>query len=157
MSTFDFVPDVDIKITDDRLREWGLPQYQTEGSAGIDLCACIEKTMIVHPGDKPQLVSSGFCLHMKSPYMVGLIMPRSGLGHKLGLVMGNGTGVIDPDYQGEIKISVFNRSQEAFFIDPGQRIAQMVFVPIIKPRFNEVQEFSQETLRGAGGFGSTGS
>lgn len=131
-----------------------MPEYATEGSAGLDLMAQIDKAIEIWPGGA-ELIPSGIKVNMLDRNMCGLLLPRSGLGHKKGLVLGNGTGVIDSDYQGQIFISVLNRSQDLLTIEPRQRIAQLIFIPVIQPLFNLVQEFI-ENERGEGGFGSTG-
>ena len=149
-----------IKITDPRLTDWGLPDFQSEGAAAIDLVACIEETLLIEAQAPSVLVNSGIAISFEDLSIAGLVLPRSGLGHKKGLVLGNTVGLIDPDYAGEIMISVWNRSAigtAPIKIDPGERIGQMVFVPIIRPTFEVVEEFSNETARGTGGFGSTGS
>lgn len=150
---------MEVKIIDARLHDWGLPRYQTEGAAGIDLFACLEAPLEVVAGQPAQLVPSGIALSFGDFGLAGLVLPRSGLGHKKGLVLGNGTGLIDPDYEGQILISVWNRNAPgtpAIVIQPGERIAQMIFVPVVRPMFTVVEAFSRRTGRGAGGFGSTG-
>jgi len=131
-----------------------MPEYATSGSAGLDLMAQIDKPTEIWPG-AVQLIPSGIKVNMVDTDMCGILLPRSGLGHKHGVVLGNGTGVIDSDYQGEIMMSIYNRSQDLLTIDPKQRIAQLIFMPVIQPLFFLVQEF-KETARGEGGFGSTG-
>lgn len=151
---------MEVKILDRRLLDWGLPRYQTEGAAAIDLIACLEAPIQVAAGDPALLVPSGIAVSFPDFGFAGLVLPRSGMGHKKGLVMGNGTGLIDPDYSGQILISVWNRNAPGtppIEIEPGERIAQMVFVPVLRPAFTVVEEFSRQTERGAGGFGSTGS
>ena len=133
-----------------------LPTRATDGSAGIDLRACIDAPLTVKAGETV-LVGTGLALYIADPDYVGLIMPRSGLGHKHGIVLGNLTGVIDADYQGELMVSVWNRSQTDYTLQPGERMAQYLVVPVIRPQFEVVDEFSDISLRGGGGFGSTGS
>jgi dUTP pyrophosphatase len=149
-----------IKILDARLSDWGLPRFQTQGAAAIDLFACIDEENLVEAQNPAILIKSGIAVSIGDPNVAGLILPRSGLGHKKGLVLGNTVGLIDSDYAGEILISVWNRSplgSPPIKICPGERIAQLVFVPIVRPAFEVVEEFSQHTARGTGGFGSTGS
>lgn len=134
--------------------KYPLPKYATDGSAAIDLYACIDIPLQIRPG-QTTLIPSGIAVHIGDESMTATILPRSGLGHKHGIVLGNLTGLIDSDYTGEIKISTWNRGQEAFTINPGDRIAQLMFVPIIKVEFDVVEEFTQ-TKRGASGFGHTG-
>jgi dUTP pyrophosphatase len=153
-------PVIEVRIIDDRLKEWGIPDYQTQGSAAIDLFACIDDPLPVHPQEKAILISAGMAISMLTETMAALVLPRSGLGHKKGIVMGNGTGLIDSDYQGTLFISCLNRSaigSDPVVIMPGERIAQLMFVPVLKPTFSLVAEFSARTERGSGGFGSTGS
>lgn len=148
-----------IKIIDPRLADWGLPDFQSEGAAAIDLVACIEDTMLIDAQAPSVLVNSGIAISFGDLSIAGLVLPRSGLGHKKGLVLGNTVGLIDPDYDGEILISVWNRSAigtPPLEINPGERIGQMVFVPIVRPTFEIVENFTNQTGRGAGGFGSTG-
>ncbi len=133
-----------------------LPTRATDGSAGIDLRACIDAPLTVK-ADETVLVGTGLALYIADPDYVGLIMPRSGLGHKHGIVLGNLTGVIDADYQGELMVSVWNRSQTDYTLQPGERMAQYLVVPVMRPQFEVVDEFSDISLRGGGGFGSTGS
>jgi dUTP diphosphatase len=135
-------------------KEIPLPRYSTAGSAGMDLRACIEKNLTVQPGET-HLVASGIAIYIEDPGLAAMILPRSGLGHKHGIVLGNLVGLIDSDYQGELMISCWNRSKVSFGIAPGDRIAQLILVPVIQTAFNIVSEFSQ-TKRGAGGFGSSG-
>lgn len=152
-------PVVEIKILDKRLNDWGLPGYQTELSAGIDLYACIDAPLTLQPQAPAVLIPSGIAVLMNSPTMAALLLARSGLGHKKGLVLGQGVGTIDADYADQIFISAWLRTppgSEALIINPGDRIAQLVFVPIIRPDFAVVGEFSASTARGLGGFGSTG-
>jgi dUTP pyrophosphatase len=145
-----------VQILDSRLgTEWPLPEYATEGSAGLDLRACLEQTMELSPGDAA-LVPSGMAIHLEDPALAAMLLPRSGLGHKQGLVLGNLVGLIDSDYQGEIKISCWNRGASVIQINPGQRIAQMVIVPVVQVMLDVVDRFDP-TDRGAGGIGHTGS
>lgn len=135
-----------------------LPKPATEGAAGFDLCACIERPLALYPGDC-RLIPTGIAIHIQDEGVAAMLLPRSGLGHKRGIVLGNLTGLIDSDYQGEIFISAWNRSEpdtKPYTIHPFQRIAQMIFVPVLHPRLIEVDEFSLMTEREAAGFGSTG-
>ncbi|WP_371194465.1 dUTP diphosphatase [Glaciecola sp. SC05] len=146
---------VEVKILDARIgKDIPLPSYATEGSAGIDLRACIDKSITLVPG-QTELIATGIAIHMKNKNMAATILPRSGLGHKKGIVLGNLVGLIDSDYQGQLFISCWNRGQESYTIEPAERIAQLVFLPIIQPRFVVVDEF-ENTERGEGGFGSSG-
>ncbi len=146
---------VQLKILDPRLgNEIPLPEYATEGSAGLDLRACLEKTYILEPGETT-LIPTGLAIHIADHQMASVLLPRSGLGHKHGIVLGNLVGLIDSDYQGQVFVSCWNRSENAFTINVGERIAQMVFVPIIQVEFEHVSEFN-ESQRGSGGFGHTG-
>jgi dUTP pyrophosphatase len=151
-------PRIELRILDERLRAWGLPAYQSEQAAGIDLFACVAEPLAVAPQAPAVLVPTGLAMHMNSHDFCALVMPRSGLGHKRGLVLGNGTGVIDADYMAECFVSVWNRnpSGEPVVINPGDRIAQMLFVPVVRPSFEVVEAFSASSQRGLGGFGSTG-
>jgi dUTP pyrophosphatase len=152
-------PRIEIKVLDPRLTTWGLPRYQSDMAAAIDLFACLDAPLELAPGSLAQLVPAGFALHIGDPHFAAIIVPRSGLGHKKGLVLGNLQGVIDADYTGPIMISVWNRSAVGtppVRIEPGERIAQMMFVPIARPMFSVVPDFSQNSTRGSGGFGSTG-
>ncbi len=144
---------VDIKILDPRLHEHA-PGYATLGSAGIDLRACIEHSNIINPG-QCELIPSGIAIHLDDPGYAAMILPRSGLGHKHGIVLGNLVGLIDSDYQGQIFVSIWNRGQHPFNLMPMERIAQLIIVPVIQMQFNVVSEFPP-SQRGAGGFGSTG-
>jgi dUTP pyrophosphatase len=135
-------------------RSIDLPAYATEGSAGLDLAADIEAPLKIEPGTT-DLIPTGLAIHLNDPHTAALILPRSGLGHKHGLVLGNLVGLIDSDYQGELMVSCWNRSQTAFIVEPGMRIAQLVIVPVIQAEFEEVDAFEQSD-RGRGGFGSTG-
>ena len=138
--------------TDDK---FPLPHRATDGSAGIDLRACIDEPITIKAGDS-QLIGTGLAIYIQDPDYVGLIMPRSGLGHKHGIVLGNLTGVIDADYQGELMVSIWNRSQTDYVLQPGEKMAQYLVVPIARPTFEIVREFSDISVRGEGGFGSTG-
>jgi len=144
---------LDIKILDPRLREVP-PQYSTAGAAGLDLRACIDKPLKLAPG-VADLVPSGIAIHLADPGLAAMVLPRSGLGHKHGIVLGNLVGLIDSDYQGQVMVSLWNRSEAAFTINPMDRIAQLVVVPVVQVELNVVEEFAT-SARGAGGFGSTG-
>jgi dUTP pyrophosphatase len=151
---------VELKILDPRLLAWGLPQYQSDMAAAIDLHACIDGPLELRPGAPAALVPSGIAVHMADPGMAALVLPRSGLGHRKGLVLGNLVGLIDADYTGPVLVSAWHRGgadAEPIVLMPGERFAQMVFVPILRPRFEVVEAFSVQSGRGAGGFGSTGS
>lgn len=144
-----------IKLLDPRLKDpQYAPRYATPGAAGIDLRACIDRAMKIHPGET-LLVPSGIALHMADPSLAAVILPRSGLGHKHGIVLGNLVGLIDSDYQGEVFVSTWNRGQETFTLNPLDRLAQLVVLPVVQVDFDVVDEFS-ESSRGVGGFGSTG-
>ncbi|MFM7295545.1 MAG: dUTP diphosphatase [Burkholderiales bacterium] len=147
------LPKIDVRIVDPRLATQ-LPTYATRGSAGLDLRACIEAPMTLKPGES-NLVASGMAIHIADAGYAALILPRSGLGHKHGIVLGNLVGLIDSDYQGQIFVSVWNRGQAEFTIQPMERIAQMIIVPVAQVEFNVVDAFDASE-RGAGGFGSTG-
>jgi dUTP pyrophosphatase len=144
---------LDVRILDRRLLDQ-LPQYATAGSAGLDLRACLDAPVTLKPGEST-LVSSGIAIHLDNPKYAAMILPRSGLGHKHGIVLGNLIGLIDSDYQGQIFVSVWNRGQAEFTIQPMERIAQMIVVPVLQVEFNVVPEFVASS-RGEGGFGSTG-
>ncbi|MFA6179991.1 MAG: dUTP diphosphatase [Candidatus Methylopumilus sp.] len=144
---------VDLKILDDRLKEL-MPTYATPGSAGLDLRACVEHVAVLHPGET-QLIPTGMAIYLSDPGYAAMILPRSGLGHKHGIVLGNLVGLIDSDYQGQLLVSCWNRSKETFMLNPMERIAQLVIVPVIQANFNVVAEFPASD-RGEGGFGSTG-
>ena len=144
---------IDIRILDPRLKD-ALPQYATPGSAGLDLRACIQATRTIQPGET-HLIPTGIAIHLADPGLAAMILPRSGLGHKHGIVLGNLVGLIDSDYQGEIMVSTWNRGKEGFTLNPLDRLAQLVVVPVVQVAFNVVDEFDA-SLRGAGGFGSTG-
>ena len=144
-----------LKILDPRIgRDFPLPRYETRGSAGLDLRACIDAPARIAPGET-LLVSSGIAIHIADPGLAAVVLPRSGLGHKHGIVLGNLVGLIDSDYQGPVGISVWNRSDEPFTIEPGDRIAQLVFLSVARARFEVVGAFA-ETERGEGGFGHSG-
>jgi dUTP pyrophosphatase len=146
---------VQIRILDKRIGgEYPLPQYATGGSAGVDLRACIDAPIELRPGDT-HLVPSGIAIYLADPGYAAIVLPRSGLGHKHGIVLGNLVGLIDSDYQGQVFVSVWNRGQNNFTIQPGERIAQLVVVPVAQVQFDVVEEFIA-TERGAGGFGSSG-
>ena len=152
-------PAIELRVLDARLHEWGVPAFQTEGAAGVDLHACIDAVVTLDPGSAAQLIPSGLSILIGDPGIVGLIVPRSGMGHRRGLVLGNSVGVIDSDYTGPVLISAWNRNPPGsapIEIAPGERIAQMLFVPVLHPRFTVTDAFSRVTARGAGGFGSTG-
>ena len=144
---------VDIKILDSRIRE-ALPDYATPGSAGLDLRACTDAPQTIKPGETI-LIPTGMAMHIDNAYYAALILPRSGLGHKHGIVLGNLVGLIDSDYQGQLFVSCWNRGSEPFELNPMERIAQLVIVPVVQADFHIVDEFT-ETDRGEGGFGSTG-
>ena len=144
---------LDIKVIDPRIKDQ-LPEYSTSGSAGLDLRACIDAQMNIEPG-QTVLVPTGFAINIEDPKYAAVILPRSGLGHKHGIVLGNLVGLIDSDYQGQIMVSVWNRGSESFNIEPMDRIAQLVVIPVVQIQFNLVDDFN-ETTRGSGGFGSTG-
>jgi dUTP pyrophosphatase len=144
---------MDVKILDARLRDQH-PHYATAGSAGLDLRACIDAPMMLAPGET-RLIPTGMAIHLADPGFAALILPRSGLGHKHGIVLGNLVGLIDSDYQGQLMVSAWNRSQQAFELVPMERLAQLVIVPVVQAEFNIVDEFDM-SQRGEGGFGSTG-
>ena len=148
-------PNIQIKILDSRLGEaFPLPTYATTGSAGLDLHACVEESVILQPG-AAELINTGFAMHIADPAYCAMLLPRSGLGHKQGLVLGNLVGLIDSDYQGPIMVSAWNRGQQPVEITAGMRLAQMVIVPVAQAQWQVVDEFN-ESQRGEGGFGSTG-
>ena len=144
---------IDVKILDPRMHEQ-LPAYATPGAAGLDLRACLAEPLVLKPG-QTELIPTGIAIHLADPGYAALILPRSGLGHKHGIVLGNLVGLIDSDYQGQLFVSCWNRGQTAFTINPMERIAQLVVVPVVQAQFNIVDEFA-DSERGAGGFGSTG-
>ena len=145
---------LNVKILDARLRE-AMPAYATPGSAGLDLRACLDAPLTLQ-ANAWQLVPTGMAIHLNDPAYAALILPRSGLGHKHGIVLGNLVGLIDSDYQGQLMVSAWNRSDVAFTIEPMERIAQLVIVPVVQAQFNLVDEFSGTSERGEGGYGSTG-
>ncbi|KRE11315.1 aminotransferase [Bosea sp. Root381] len=152
-------PQFEIKVLDGRIFDWGLPSYQTDLSAGIDLFACVDTPLEIQPQAAAILIPSGIAVQMNHPNMAAFLLARSGLGHKKGLVLGQGVGTIDADYTNQIFISAWLRNapgSEPITIMPGDRIAQLVFVPILRPTFKVVERFSASTGRGGGGFGSTG-
>ena len=144
---------IDVRILDRRLHD-ALPQYATGGAAGLDLRACIDAPLLLRPGDSA-LVPSGIAIHLADSGLAALVLPRSGLGHKHGIVLGNLVGLIDSDYQGQIMVSVWNRSREPYTLQPLERIAQLVIAPVLQVALNVVETF-EESERAAGGFGSTG-
>ncbi len=144
---------VDLKILDPRVHDQ-LPHYATGGSAGLDLRACLDAAVVLNPGET-QLIPTGLAIHLADAGYAAMILPRSGLGHKHGVVLGNLVGLIDSDYQGQLMVSMWNRGQTPFTIEPFERIAQMVIVPVVQAQFNIVDDFDAST-RGEGGFGSTG-
>lgn len=146
---------INVKILDPRVgKEFPLPTYATSGSAGLDLRACIDDVLDIAPGTTT-LVPTGLAIHIADPDLAAVILPRSGLGHKHGIVLGNLVGLIDSDYQGQLMVSVWNRGQESFSLQPGDRMAQLVFVPVVQAEFNLVEDFDA-SLRGEGGFGHSG-
>lgn len=146
---------IQLKVLDPRIGDTiPLPHYATDGSAGLDMRACIDEAITVAPGETV-LIPTGLAIYIGDPALAAVLLPRSGLGHKHGLVLGNLTGLIDSDYQGQVYISCWNRGQVAYEVQPAERIAQMVFVPVAQVEFRQVEEF-EETARGAGGFGSSG-
>lgn len=148
-------PKIQLKILREDATTFSRPQYATRGSAGLDLRACLEEAQTLVPGET-LLIPTGIALYIENPNIAGIILPRSGLGHKHGIVLGNLVGLIDSDYQGELLISCWNRGKTAFTITPGERLAQLVFVPVLQAEFEVVAVF-KNSLRGQGGFGSTGS
>jgi dUTP pyrophosphatase len=147
------VTTIDLKVLDPRMAEC-LPAYATPGSAGLDLRACTDGPLVIEPG-QAVLIPTGIALHIADPGLAAMILPRSGLGHKHGIVLGNLVGLIDSDYQGPLMVSCWNRGQAAFTVQPMERIAQLVIVPVVQAQFRQVQAFDAST-RGQGGFGSTG-
>jgi len=146
---------IELKVLDPRVGDdIALPHYATDGSAGLDMRACIDEPLTVQPGET-HLVPTGLAIHIGDPSLAAVLLPRSGLGHKHGLVLGNLTGLIDSDYQGQVFISIWNRGSSAYEIQPAERIAQMVFVPVAQVEFKVVEEFD-DSARGAGGFGHSG-
>ena len=144
---------IDLKVLDERVAET-LPSYATPGSAGLDLRACLEAPLVLQAG-QTALIPTGLAIHIADPGLAAVLLPRSGLGHKHGIVLGNLVGLIDSDYQGPLMVSCWNRSDTAFTVQPLERIAQMVIVPVVQARFRRVAEFG-DSARGEGGFGSTG-
>jgi len=144
---------IDLKVLDPRMAEQ-LPAYATPGSAGLDLRACLDAPLVLEPG-QTQLIPTGLAIHVADPGLAALILPRSGLGHKHGIVLGNLVGLIDSDYQGPLMVSCWNRGREAFTVQPMERIAQLVIVPVVQAAFRVVESF-EASARGEGGFGSTG-
>lgn len=146
---------IQLKVLDPRLgSEFSLPSYSTKGSAGLDLRACLKEPLLIEPG-QTHLISTGMAVHIDDPQYAAVVLPRSGLGHKHGIVLGNLVGLIDSDYQGEVMVSCWNRGSQEFTIQPGERIAQLVIVPVLQIEFDVVEEFASSE-RGAGGFGHTG-
>ena len=146
---------VRLKVLDPKIgKEISLPRRSTDGSAGVDLRACLDAPLTLSPGEC-ELIHTGIAIHLDDPGLAAVILPRSGLGHKHGIVLGNLVGLIDSDYQGELMISCWNRGSEPFRVEPGERIAQLVIVPVVQVDFEVVESFSEST-RGAGGFGHTG-
>ena len=145
---------IDVRVLDARMND-ELPRYATPGSAGLDLRACLGAPLTLAPG-ACELIGTGIAIHLADPGYAALILPRSGLGHKHGIVLGNLVGLIDSDYQGELKVSAWNRSQTAFVLQPMERLAQLVIVPVVQAQFQVVQDFAAASERGAGGYGSTG-
>jgi dUTP pyrophosphatase len=146
---------IQLKILDSRIGgEYPLPDYATDGSAGMDLRACLDHTLNLEPG-QTELLPTGIAIHISDPGLAAVLLPRSGLGHKHGIVLGNLVGLIDSDYQGQLYVSCWNRGSEPFTVEPGERIAQMIFVPVVRAGFEVVEDFA-DSNRGAGGFGHTG-
>ena len=148
-------PTLQVKILDPRIGgEYPLPHYATPGSAGLDLRACLDAPLTLQPGDT-QLIPTGIAIHLEDPGLAAMLLPRSGLGHKHGIVLGNLVGLIDSDYQGQVMVSAWNRAGTPFTIQPGERIAQLVVVPVVQVKLDVVESF-EDSARGAGGFGSSG-
>jgi len=146
---------IQLKILNPKIgNEFPLPQHATHGSAGLDLRACLNDPLQLSPGET-QLIPTGIAIHIGDPKLAAVILPRSGLGHKHGIVLGNLVGLIDSDYQGELLISCWNRGKDTFTVQPGERVAQLVFVPVVRAEFDVVNDF-EESKRGAGGFGHSG-
>ncbi len=145
---------IDIRILDQRMADY-FPSYATPGSAGLDLRACLDVPLTIHPG-QTELIPTGLAMHIGDPGLAGMILPRSGLGHKHGLVLGNLVGLIDSDYQGPLMVSCWNRGQAPFTLQPLERMAQLVIVPVVQAQFRAVSDFASPSERGEGGFGSTG-
>ncbi len=149
------MPKIELKILDTRIgTKYPLPRYSTAGAAGLDLVACLDEPLTLKPGDT-HLIPTGIAIHIGDAALAAVLLPRSGLGHKHGIVLGNLVGLIDSDYQGQVFVSCWNRGRETFTIEPGDRIAQMVFVPVVQAEFEVVADF-EASRRGAGGFGHTG-
>jgi dUTP pyrophosphatase len=150
--------EIELRVLDGRVYEWGIPKFQSEMAGAADLFACLPEPITIAAGDAAVLVSTGIAIHIGDPGYAAMVLPRSGLGHKQGLVLGNLVGLIDADYTGPLMVSLWNRSANAepIVVNPGDRIAQLLFVPINRPEFRIVSQFSVDTKRGAGGFGSTG-
>jgi dUTP pyrophosphatase len=149
------VKSIQLKILDSRIgSDFPLPEYATSGSAGVDMRACIDAPLTLSPG-QTHLIPTGVALHIDDPGIAAVLLPRSGLGHKHGIVLGNLVGLIDSDYQGQVYVSCWNRGKDSFTIQPGERVAQMVFVPVVRAEFETVVSF-QESDRGDGGFGHSG-
>ncbi|QCI16204.1 dUTP diphosphatase [Buchnera aphidicola (Artemisaphis artemisicola)] len=147
---------IEIKILNTHInKNFSLPKYTTEGSSGLDLKACIKEKIQLNPQDTV-LVPTGIAIHIANPNIAALILPRSGLGHEKGIILGNSVGLIDSDYQGQLMISIWNRSKKQYFIYPNNRIAQIIFIPIIKPYFSLVKDFNEKTVRDQKGFGHSG-
>lgn len=145
---------IDLKVLDSRINDL-LPAYGTPGSAGLDLRACVDEATVIAPGETI-LVPTGIAIHINNPGYAAMILPRSGMGHKNGIVLGNLVGLIDSDYQGPLMVSTWNRGQKPFTLEPMERLAQLVFVPVAQAQFRLVEAFGEVTERAAGGFGSTG-
>lgn len=148
------MPKIQVKILDERVKQHPLPHYATEGSAGMDIRALLDEPLTLQPGET-SLIKTGLALYIKDPAYAGVVLPRSGLGHKKGIVLGNLVGLIDSDYQGELMISIWNRGQDAVTLEPFERIAQYVLVPVLQAELDIVDEFDA-SQRGTGGFGSSG-
>ena len=145
---------IDLKILDQRIKEIGIPAYATTGSAGLDLRAAIEEPLTLQPNEV-KLISTGISIHLDNPNFMAMIAPRSSMGHKNGIILGNTVGIVDSDYQGSLMMSMWNRSDKPFTIEPLERVAQLIIVPVMQASFNIVEDFPQ-TKRGEGGFGSSG-
>jgi len=146
---------IQLQILDKRIgSDIPLPAYATDGSAGMDMRACLDEPLVIHPGET-HLIPTGIAIHINDPNLAAVLLPRSGLGHKHGIVLGNLTGLIDSDYQGQVFVSCWNRGKDTFTVNPGERIAQMVFVPVVQAEFEIVESFASSD-RGEGGFGHTG-
>ena len=146
---------IQLQILDKRIgSDIPLPAYATDGSAGMDMRACLDEPLVIHPGET-HLIPTGIAIHINDPNLAAVLLPRSGLGHKHGIVLGNLTGLIDSDYQGQVFVSCWNRGKDTFTVNPGERIAQMVFVPVVHAEFEIVESFASSD-RGEGGFGHTG-